>query len=96
MIYGQSSSSDLFVNSLSFSVSSSNKKPKFLDEVKMRLPRDLTPMHHILLTFYDLRPKARTIEEMKVSGGKRKKGEGTGEGGRGEGRGRREEETIFD
>jgi len=29
-----------------------SKKPKWMDEIKIRLPASITPQHHILVTFY--------------------------------------------
>jgi hypothetical protein len=31
-----------------------NKKPRYYDEFKIQLPTQLTPKHHILITFYHI------------------------------------------
>ncbi|EGG15455.1 DOCK family protein [Cavenderia fasciculata] len=52
-IYGQSSQ-PLLTRRFYSTVGYHNRKPKFSDEIKINLPANLTPAHHILVTFYHL------------------------------------------
>jgi len=48
------STTPLLTKNIYTSVVYHNKKPKFEDEIKINLPPNLTPNHHLLLTFYHL------------------------------------------
>ncbi|KAF2073346.1 hypothetical protein CYY_005337 [Polysphondylium violaceum] len=48
------STTPILTKSLYTSVVYHNKKPKFEDEIKINLPPNLTPNHHLLITFYHL------------------------------------------
>lgn len=52
-IYGDSTSSPL-VSKMTSVVWYHNKKPRYYDEIKIQLPTQLTPKHHILVTFYHI------------------------------------------
>lgn len=52
-IFGRSSCPEMTHESFT-SVSYHNKNPSFYDEVKMRLPADLSAKHHLLFTFYHI------------------------------------------
>lgn len=57
------------VNKETSSVSYHNKKPKFLDEVKVKLPALITHKHHILFTFFHvqcLTKKAKKDEKAEI------------------------------
>lgn len=52
-IFGRSSCPEM-THEYFTSVSYHNKNPNFYDEVKMRLPADLSARHHLLFTFYHI------------------------------------------
>ena len=68
-IYGTSTSSALTHKEIT-SVIYHNKKPKFMDEIKIHLPPNLTPEHHLLVTFYHVQcqlKKAKKEDKPGVS-----------------------------
>lgn len=52
-IFGRSSCPEM-THECFTSVSYHNKNPNFYDEVKIRLPADLSAKHHLLFTFYHI------------------------------------------
>lgn len=52
-IFGRSSCPEMTHEAFT-SVSYHNKNPNFYDEVKIRLPPDLSAKHHLLFTFYHI------------------------------------------
>uniref|UniRef100_A0A4W5QYA4 Dedicator of cytokinesis 6 n=1 Tax=Hucho hucho TaxID=62062 RepID=A0A4W5QYA4_9TELE len=67
VIFGKSSCAEFFTEAYS-PVIYHDKSPEFYEEVKMKIPADLTDNHHLLFTFYHIscQPKQNTPLETPV------------------------------
>jgi hypothetical protein len=47
-----------FISEKSTCVWFNDKKPTFMDEIKILLPPQITPKHHVLITYYNVQAKS--------------------------------------
>jgi hypothetical protein len=66
VIYGRSTSSLLATKDIT-ALSYHNKKPKFYDEIKVQLPPNLTPSHHLLVTFYHIQCQSKKGKDERLA-----------------------------
>eukprot|EP01119_Soliformovum_irregulare_P021573 TRINITY_DN7210_c0_g1_i1.p1 TRINITY_DN7210_c0_g1~~TRINITY_DN7210_c0_g1_i1.p1 ORF type:complete len:1800 (-),score=546.30 TRINITY_DN7210_c0_g1_i1:194-5593(-) len=63
VIYGKSTSPSAMTTKELCTVFYHNKKPKFLDEIKIELPFKLNSDHHLLITFYHVQCQLKKVKD---------------------------------